>query len=207
MQDLNKIYLYRMTHIENIPYVLEYGITHANSVNANRGYMAIGDSSLITKRNQFKMPNGKNLGNYIPFYFGVRMPMLYVIQKGFNGVTVTSPENIVYCITSVEQIIKNKLEFIYTDGHAVEAFSSFFANDTIADIEKNIDKDAIRSQYWKDDIDLDKKRRKEAEFLVGGDIPQEAILGFAVYNEAAKIKMIDFGIQNDKVIIKPNFYF
>jgi len=166
MPDLNKIYLYRMTHIENIPYILQHGITHINSKNATPDYIAIGDKRLISRRHQIIIPNGRILGDYIPFYFGVCMPMLYVIQKGFNGVTSILPENIVYCITSVQQIVNHNLDFVYTDGHAVEKFSTFFGLEDSNDIEKNIDISAIRSKYWKDDSDLDKKRRKEAEFLV-----------------------------------------
>ncbi len=37
------IYIYRMTHIDNIPHILKYGITHKNSKNANPHYKAIGD--------------------------------------------------------------------------------------------------------------------------------------------------------------------
>jgi hypothetical protein len=92
MADLNKIYLFRMTHVENIPHILQHGITHVDSVNQNQQYAPIGDSGLINTRHRFVLPNGNKLGDYIPFYFGYRMPMLYVIQKGFNGVTLTAPE-------------------------------------------------------------------------------------------------------------------
>ena len=196
-----------MTHIENIPYILQHGITHINSPNANQNYVAIGDKSIITRRHQIVLPNSRILSDYIPFYFGYCMPMLYVIQKGFNGVTPIQAENIVYCITSVQQMIDHNLDFVYTDGHAVEKFSTFFGAEDSNDIEKNIDISAIRSQYWKDDSDLDKKRRKEAEFLVSGDIPKEAILGFAVFDEKAKRQMLNLGIEVQKVIIKQNFYF
>jgi hypothetical protein len=207
MPDLSKIFLFRMTHIENISQILEYGITHVNSPNANVNYVSIGDSTLISKRNGFILPNGRILGDYIRFYFGVCMPMLYVIQKGFNGVKITNAEDIVYCVTSVEKIISHNLDFEYTDGHAVETFSSFFDKSDLDDIEIQIDQKAIKSQYWKDDSDLDKKRRKEAEFLIADDIPSEAILGFAVYNELAQQKVINFGVEESKVLIRKGFYF
>lgn len=89
MLNLDEIYLYRMTHIENIPHILQYGITHSNSPNANPAFVPIGDGSLIRTRSGFLLDCGRRLGEYIPFYFGVRMPMLYVIQKGFNFVTHT----------------------------------------------------------------------------------------------------------------------
>lgn len=89
MSDYSKIYLTRITHIDNIQHILEYGITHSNSTNRNIHYKSIGDSKLISKRNSFIIPNGKTLGEYIPFYFWGRMPMLYVIQKGYSGVQIT----------------------------------------------------------------------------------------------------------------------
>ncbi|MDI9319570.1 MAG: DUF4433 domain-containing protein [Phycisphaerales bacterium] len=178
MPDLNKTYLFRMTHIENIPHILQYGITHSTSANANPNFMPIGDGSLIATRNDFLLNNGRRLGEYIPFYFSVRTPMLYVVQNGFNMVAPTPAENIVYCITSVQKIIDLQLEFVFTDGHAVDGFSSQFTIADIQHIDTILDKNAINAKYWRDENDLDRKRRKEAEFLVLGDIAKAAILGF-----------------------------
>lgn len=61
MSDLSKLYLYRMTHIDNIPHILQYGITHVSSPNANTNYVPIGDESLISNRSAYLMPNGKTL--------------------------------------------------------------------------------------------------------------------------------------------------
>ena len=83
-----------MTHIENIQHILAFGITHSGSPNANPNYLPIGDKGLISTRNAFVLENGKCLGDYTPFYFGVRMPMLYVVQKGFNGVETTSQKKL-----------------------------------------------------------------------------------------------------------------
>lgn len=69
-----------MTHIENLAHIHEHGVTHVSSTHINKSYKAIGDNRIISTRNNFDLPNGKKLGNYIPFYFGARMPMLYVIQ-------------------------------------------------------------------------------------------------------------------------------
>ena len=124
MPDHKKIYLYRMTHVENIPHVLQYGITHSTSLNANPGFVPIGDSSLITTRSRFVLNNGRRLGEYIPFYSGARMPMLYVIQNGYNMVQPMPAQDIVYCITSVQKIIESNLEYLFTDGHAVDSFST-----------------------------------------------------------------------------------
>lgn len=207
MPDLNKVYLYRMTHIENIPHILQHGITHSTSINANPNFTPIGDSGLISTRNSTPLNNGRCLGDYIPFYLGVRMPMLYVIQKGFNMVKATSAENIVYCVSSVQKIIDLGLDFIFTDGHAVDSFSSQYTANDVHGIDTIIDKKAIDSRYWGDENDLDKKRRKEAEFLVLGDIAPSGTLGYITFNAIAQKRVIDFGADATKVVIRPEYYF
>jgi len=207
MADLNKIYLYRMTHIENVPHIFQYGITHVMSVNANKSYKTIGDENIIGTRNQIFLPNGKNLGDYIPFYFGVRMPMLYVIQKGYNGVPVTQAEDIVYGISSVQKIVEHELNFIFSDGHAVDGLTNFHEQKELSNIDRILDKNAIDATYWHNDKDLDLKRRKEAEFLVENDVPTTAIIAWVVYNEKAKQKLLSMGISEEKIYVKTNCYF
>ncbi len=207
MTDLNKKYLFRMTHIENIPHILQYGITHSSSKNANPDFKPIGDNSLISTRNNFILNNEKHLGEYIPFYLGVRMPMLYVIQHGFNMVLPANTEEIIYCVSSIQKIIDLQLDFIFTDGHAVDRLSSQYTIKDVENIENIIDWDAVNAKYWKDENDLDLKRRKESEFLVLGDIAINAILGYIVFNEDAKNKLIDFGIDESKIGIKSDWYF
>lgn len=70
-----------------------------------------------------------------------------------------------------------------------------------------IDWPALEAKYWKDTNDLDLKRKKEAEFLVLGDISTEGILGYVVYNNYAFNILIELGIEAAKIQIKPNFYF
>lgn len=207
MNDLSKTYLFRMTHIENIPHVLKFGITHASSINANPNFVPIGDSSIISTRNDFLLRNGKKLGEYIPFYFGVKTPMLFVVQNGYNMVAPTPAENIVYCVTSVKKIIELQLDFVFTNGHAVNGFTSQYSLADIPNIDEIIDWKAVKEKFWTNDTDLDLKRRKEAEFLVLGDIDPSGILGFVVYNKNAQTRMVDFGVNELNVPIKPHFYF
>lgn len=196
-----------MVHIENVSHILANGLTLATSEKANENYVPIGDNSLIDKRSSVTVPNGKNLNEFLPFYFWYRMPMLYVVQRGYNGVPVQNPENIVYCVTNVEKIIYSRLPFVFTNGHAVSKLSKFFGKEEIHLLEEILDFEAIKKDFWKDENDLDLKRRKEAEFLVEGDIPLEVISGWVVYNEVAQKRLLELGIPNDKIVTRENFYF
>ncbi|RLW68244.1 MAG: hypothetical protein B6D68_04075 [spirochete symbiont of Stewartia floridana] len=207
MPDLNKIYLYRMMHIENVPHILTHGITHKTSPNSDPAFTPIGDPVLITTRNGFVLDNRKKLGEYIPFYFGTRMPMLYVVQNGLKGVPASSPEQIVYCVSSVAEILETDLDFVFTNGHAMASESLQFYKKDIEQIEEILGMNAIKSKCWKKGLDKALKIRKEAEFLVLGDIPVSAILGFVVYNVNAKTILTGFGISEKAVYINSESYF
>ena len=207
MADLSKIFLFRMTHVDNVLHIMEHGITHINSANCNKNYKPIGDGSLINNRTNFELPNGKKLGMYTPFYFGGRMPMLYVIQNGYNGVTKNNAEDIVYCVSTIALIQKHQLEFVFSNGHSINNFSEFFEEELVNDINEIVDFSAINEPFWKKDGDLDLKRRKEAEFLVNGDIPYEAIGIFIVYNEEAKQKLLAMKVAENKIKVNKNYYF
>ncbi|MBO0934329.1 type II toxin-antitoxin system toxin DNA ADP-ribosyl transferase DarT [Fibrella aquatilis] len=206
--DLHKVFLYRMMHIENIAHVFVHGLTHRNSTHRNPVFIPIGDGQLIGKRADYLLSDQTRLGDYTPFYFGPRMPMLYVIQHGFSGVTAVSPEKIVYCISSVGDVTAcESVSFLFTDGHAFNGLSSCFTADRINEVNQLIDWKAIRSKYWQDENDLDLKRRMEAEFLLMGDLPASAIRGYVVYNLAAATTLVELGIAPEKVIVKPEYYF
>jgi len=196
-----------MTHIENVPHIIKHGVTHVFSAHVNKSYKAIGDDSIISTRNDFDLPNGKKLGAYIPFYFGARMPMLYVIQKGYNSVPIIPAKDIVYCISSVQKMIDHHLPFVFTDGHAVSELSTFYELKDLSNIDNILDKKAIDATYWHKDDDLDLKRRKEAEFLVETDIPTTAIIGWVVYNEEVKKRLLSMGISEKRIFVKTACYF
>ena len=217
--DLEEIKVYRMTHIDNMPHILQFGITHRNSPNHNPNFTAIGDFSLINVRDnkQVTVDNGNfldfeaptiTLGHFIPFYFGIKMPMLYVIQNGGNFVIdATPPRKIVYLACSVRQIITKQKSYYFSDGHATDNLTTFYDETRINALSKIVDWNAIRASYWGGQENLNLKRKKQAEFLVSEDIPPNLIIGFGCYNNTAKDKLIDLGINEDKIKIIPNAYY
>lgn len=216
--ELENIKLYRLTHIENVPHILKYGITHKNSRNSNKNFKNIGDISLIeTRRRKVVLvdsgfsESGNTislvLGDYIPFYFGVRMPMLYVAQHGGNFVEKATPaEEIVYIACSLQSII-NMHEFYFSDGHATDMLTTFYDKSAIDKLLEIIDWDAVKISYWGGAENLNLKRKKQAEFLVKGDIEAKHIIGFGCYNMKAKEKTLSMGVSEDMIKIIPKAYF
>ena len=217
--DLAEIKVYRMTHIDNIEHILKSGITHRNSPNHNPQYVTIGDISLIETRDtkQVRVDNGDflnfnvpliTLGNFIPFYFGLKMPMLYVIQNGGNFLVKPTPASkIVYMACSISRIIKQQEDYYFTDGHATDNLTSFYDKTRIDDLPEIIDWNAVKASYWGGQENLNVKRKKQAEFLVFEDVAPNLIIGFGCYDDAAKNNLIGLGIRADQTKIIPNAYY
>lgn len=215
---LDQVNIYRILHIENIPHIIENGITHKNSPNANPNFIGIGDISLINNRETRKInvDNGTtfntieviNLGDFTPFYFGVKMPMLYVVQHGGNFVEKPNKsEDIIYVACSIKSIINSDLLYFFSDGHATDFLTSFYNKDKINQLPEIIDWTAVQTSYWGGQENLNLKRKKQAEFLVNGDIPSDFIVGYGCYNELAKQRLIEFGINEQLVKVIPNAYY
>ena len=216
--ELKKVYIYRMTHIKNIPHILKYGITHKNSPNANPNYEEIGDISLISTRSTKRVyiNNGDLsvagqsiiLGDFIPFYFGVRMPMLYVVQHGGNFVKkAVPPSDIIYLACPIFKVTMEQDHYYYTNGHATESFTSFFDKSKIHDLPNNINWAAVIARYWGGNENLMLKWQKQAEFLAQNDVSPICVTNFVCYDEIAKNKLISMGIDSFKIKVVPEAYY
>lgn len=208
-----------MTHINNVKHILELGITHKKSSNANPSFTAIGDLSLISTRSEKKVivDNGDLnnldspriiLGDFIPFYFGIRMPMLYVIQNGGNFVEkATPPKDIVYLVCPIMGITQSNNTYYFSDGHATDALTTFYDKKNIDVLPSIIDWKSIEASYWGGHENLNTKRKKQAEFLVMNDIQPDHIIGFGCYNEKAKQKLLAYGVDDRKIKVIPRAYY
>lgn len=207
MTDFSKLWVYRMTHINNVSHIITNGLTHVDSDHSNPEYTPIGNNEVISVRHNRLLENGRSIGSYLPFYFGFCTPMLYVIQHGYTGVLQIDACDIIYCVTSVQKVLDSGQAFLFTNGQANSALTTVFEKEQLSDIYNLIDFEAVQSKYWSDEEDVDKKRRKEAELLLDGDLSNKFILGYICYNEDAKRVLMDIGIEENKIAIRADYYF
>ncbi len=209
--DISKIILYRITHVNNLDDILLKGmLCSPNHDKANPHYTQIGDNSLIQSRSlrSIPLPPFGSFGDYVSFYFCYRSPMLYEIQRGFQ-VGKKEPGEIIYFVSSIKKIKDEGCKYVFSDGHAAAYSSQFFAKYSEL---KNIDWNIINSKYWFDnDEDPDRKRRKQAEFLVYSHVPLDAVIGIGVYNEKVKndveALLQSCNIKNLIVKVKEDYYY
>jgi len=205
-----RILLYRITHYQNLEFILQNGLHCPNSQTQDPNYVNIGKKDIIGKRGAKPVrldPSPGMIHEYVPFYFCYRSPMLGSIKEG-NSDYKGSQEEIIYLVTDVKRIKEHGCEFVFTDGQALIAYSKFF--DDESDFDK-LDWDAIRSTQWgRNQRDNDKMRRKMAEFLVKVYVPTEALIGIAVMNQQMEQTVTQIVTQTGADIpvkVKTNWYF
>lgn len=199
-------YAFRITHIDNMSHILQYGLVKKDSPRRNECFVNIGDQQIIQLRGDIEI-KGYRISDYIPFYFGPRSPMLYVIQHGYNGVQQVEPEKIVYCVIKLDDLINNDIDCVFTDGHALSVLTSFYEKEDLKRVNDIVSYEDVYSAIWSSEVDIDLKRRKEAELLVKSDLPVSFICGYVVYNENVKKTLLELGVNEKKIVVSPGYYF
>jgi hypothetical protein len=178
--------IYHFTHRDNFASILASDGMLCDRICQNSGLTArdIAYSSLKAKRMRtaVEVPPYRTLGDYVPFYFGVKSPMLFTYK---NGRVIGSPENqdeLIYLAATAEAIAGAGIAFAFTDGHPVREPKAFF-ND-LACLCK-VDLPLMTQRDWYDcDEDPDRMRRRQAEFLVYQRFTWEHVQAIGVRTEA-----------------------
>ena len=181
--------IYHITPIDNLESIISEGGLLAYNVMLETGtnYTNIAYENIQDRRARIRVPCGAGgvLHDYVPFYFAPRSPMLYTINRGNVPNYTQGQEAVIHLVSHVEDIdARGDLDFVFTDGHAVMEFTTFFDDLNYLD---NIDWDVMEARYWRDtNEDNDRKRRRQAEFLVRNFLPWELITEIGVMNSTIK---------------------
>lgn len=184
-----QIWLYRMTHLDNLPHILRCGLVTATHPNADPNYRPIGDQSLIGVRKDLDAPNppGGKFSEYVPFYLGHRSPMLYQIATGYEGVEKIPQSDIVYIVVEHDCIRRNGLAWFYTDGHARHGMTKFYTDEVGFE---ELDWEAIYATKWNNtEADPDRQRKKQAEYMVKTAVPVSCFAFILMFDEKCKQKV------------------
>ena len=114
MRGLDIRNLYYITHIDNLPSILEKGIlSHERIENEQLQPARIYNTDIVNRRQEKSTPDQKSLWRYANLYFQPRNPMMYrvVHEKG--------PKNLV--VVSVAKEILQTAGVFIADGNAANA--------------------------------------------------------------------------------------
>jgi hypothetical protein len=178
-----RAYIYRITHVANVPWMLRNGLHCSTSDHLDPEFHTIGIPDLIRQRLDWTVPidPGGTLGDYIPFYFTSRTPMLYKIKTGHEVPSVPMSD-IVVVVASLRRLEEEGFSFVFTDRHAKLRTARFSSDlNDLSWVDWAILK---RSDFAYDVDDPGKKERYQAEALVHRHLPIDAIEGIICSNDS-----------------------
>jgi len=114
-------------------------------------------------------------------------------------------------VTTAQAISEAGLPFVFSDGHGLATpITQWF--DDLGRLDQ-IDWDMVNQRYWTDNVnDMDRQRRKQAEFLVSNMCPWALIQSIVVMTLAMKERVEHilglFPLQERKLVeVKRDWYY
>jgi hypothetical protein len=211
-KDLNpeKALIFRITHRDNIPWILNNGLHCKNSKILDPNFVNIGNLELIDKRQHrpVGIAPGGTLSDYIPFYFTPFSPMMLNIKTGWGGITKRSNQEIAILVSSLRTLADEQRDFVFSDRHAYLEAAQFYGN--LADLGQ-IDWKILQARNFKrDSDDLGRFERYQAEALVHQHMPVASLMGIVCYDATVKKGLDALLTERDmrlRVVVKPAWYF
>jgi hypothetical protein len=211
-KDLNpdRALIFRITHRDNMPWILDNGLHCKSSEIADPNFVSIGNPELISKRQHraIDIPPGGMLSDYIPFYFTPFSPMMYNIVTGFVGITKRPNEEIVILVSSLHKVADEGGTFVFSDRHAYLQAARFSAD--IADLNR-IDWAILQARdFRRDPDDMGKVERYQAEALIHRHMPVSRFNGVLCYNQSVKNELdglLKERNMNLKIVAAAKWYF
>lgn len=187
-QPPNPTPIYRLIHVDNLDPCLARGALHSPNHAPADGitFRTIHRRDVQEGRQIQAVPTGPGgtVHDYVAFYFGPRSVMLYQLHTGWVEGYREGQEPLIHLVSTCQSVAGAGLGFVFSDGHGLARFTAWY--DRLSDLDK-VDWEAVSAIWWKDTAeDMDRQRRKQAEFLVHHSCPWSLVTEIGVYNEAAR---------------------
>lgn len=183
--------IFRFIHIDNLHICLRREGLHAPNHTPNDGLIYRTIHNLDIQRDRHTRPITRGAGgvihDYVAFYFGFLSPMLYQLKTGWVEGYDEGQEPLIYLVSDAQSVSSSGAEFVFSDGHGIAAFTDWY--DDLAGLDK-VDWGMVYQRYWTDNAtDMDRQRRKQAEFLIHRMCPWALIKEIAVINREMRRKV------------------
>jgi hypothetical protein len=201
--------VFRVTHIDNLRWILRNGLCCVSSGNLDPDFIAIGNPDIISKRfhRRVPVPPEGSLDDYVPFYFTPCSMMLLNVVTGY-GVPQRNKDEIVILVSSIPNLQSKGVAFVFTDKHALVAYARFF--NEVARLDE-VDWALLNARdFARSDADPGKGDRYQAEVLAHQYVPTTALLGIACYSETSRARVVSMLQEAEidlQVIVKREWFF
>ena len=179
-------WLYHITHVTNLPAILNAGGLWCDAERNRRGLSVTGiaHQHIKERRARRRVPVGAGgvVAEYVPFYFAPRSPMLFSIHRGNVEDYRAGQERVIHLCVRADDAMTTDRPWCFTDGHAEMAISRYFDDWSYRD---QVDWPLMAAKFWADNSDdSDRVRRRNAEFLLQEFASWSLVRFVGVYNEA-----------------------
>ncbi len=203
--DPQQVLIYHITDVENLPGILSEGGLRSDAVIAERNPTVIGSGHIKERRlKQIRVMccGGRSVGEFVPFYFCPRSPMLFTTNKGATGRPPGCQRTILHLVSRVNVAIGLGRAWAVSDGNA-GAFHTWFGS--TLDAIKTLDWVAIRATDWRG-----KTHQKCAEFLVAEVFPWTGFHAVGCHNNdvAKRVEhLLNSNAHHPAVTVESGWYY
>lgn len=207
--DVAKVLIYHITDVSNLPHILAAGGLHSEATLQIAGVQptVIGHSNIKQRRLQeIAVPccGNRFVGEFVPFYFCPRSPMLFTINRGNTGRAPGCQKEIVHLVSSMEIALGLGRDWAFSNGNAGAYLTDFFADvSQLAELDWGI----IQSNDWAGEF---RRGKKAAEFLVADFFAWEGVRLVGCHNAtiAQQVHEILAGSVNAPAVkIRQDWYY
>lgn len=204
----------RFVHVDNLSTLIQRGGLHSPNTTPQDGlpYRTIHDAEVQGARAAVHIDRGPQgtIHDYVPFYFGYLSPMMLKLKTGKVAGYTEGQAPLIYLVTTAQAVEGAGIPFVFSNGHGLASFTDWF--DDLSELAE-VDWGMVNQRYWTDNVhDMDRQRRKQAEFLVHGSCPWSLITEIVVVNATMKTKVEEilshFSIELRRLVqIQPSWYY
>ncbi|GIF77340.1 type II toxin-antitoxin system toxin DNA ADP-ribosyl transferase DarT [Asanoa siamensis] len=209
-------WIYHFTHMDNLQRIFSTGRLLCD-VAARDGQTRteVGDPAIKQSRRLRPVLAGPGglVGDYVPFYFASRSPMMYRIacdhRDSKPDCYAGGDRPLVYLVTTIGAVVDAGLAWVGTDGNAATATSEFTAD--LGSLSTMVDWPLMMAERWSNaQDDMDRQRRRQAEFLVHDALPTQLIRWIATYSDQHRSqagRLISGHPLAERIIVRPKWYY
>lgn len=204
--DPTKTLIYHITDVENLAGIIGEGGLYSDAVMVKRTPEVIIGYDHIKKRRLKEIPvpccGWRRVGEFVPFYFCPRSPMLFTINKGNTGRPAGCQKTIVHLVSSMQAGIEAGKQWAVSSGNAGAFHTTFKAS---LDALDALDWEAIRATQWQG-----QQHQKMAEFLVAEFFPWTEVLEIGCNHTSTLTRvreLIAASHHQPPTTLKPNWYY
>ena len=213
----NPTFIYHITHLDNLASIVEDSCLWSDRrlAGLHNERVVIGYDHIKQRRLE-QLPvhchSGTKVGDFVPFYFCPRSPMLFKIWRCDGDLAYKGGQDkIIHLVSTVDFAVKAAAgrPWAFSDGNAGAEYTQFRSD--LSELPTFVNWNAVNAKWWRGpNTDPSVMSKKMAEFLVHDSFPWTAIAAIGVirHSIATELQAILANANyKPQIVVKPEWYY